>query len=242
MFLFLSSQLILADNILTEIPYMQVAPLKQLRTLDLSHNLIKFVVEPAYIPSPSSRGGGASGGFGRGAGAIGDFGINSGNAGSSEENNSGGGDSSSVDVYQPSTTTTTARPTPKPIVGVKLTLDILHLEYNLIEILPTESFQYFDIVNVTFLDGNPLRELRNEAFRPSRMRELYIRFCDLHTVSPLAFEGLGTTLQILDLTGNNITTLPEHLFKNFDVFRYVTLTLSYYYYFVWIVNTKVPHC
>lgn len=215
---FLYPQLILADNILTEIPYMQVAPLKQLRTLDLSHNLIKFVVEPAYVPSPSSRGGGASGGFGRGAGGTGDFGSNSGSAGSSEEINSGGG-SNSVEVYQ--STTTTERPTPKPIIGVKLTLDVLHLEYNLIEILATESFQYFDIVNVTFLDGNPLRELRSEAFRTSRMRELYIRFCDLHTVSPLAFEGLGTTLQILDMTGNNITTLPEHLFKNFDVFRYV---------------------
>lgn len=197
---------------------MQVAPLKQLRTLDLSHNLIKFVVEPAYVPSPSSRGGGASGGFGRGAGSAGDFG-NSGSDGSSEEINSGGG-SSSVEV-ESTTTTTTPRPTPKPIIGVKLTLDVLHLEYNLIEILATESFQYFDIVNVTFLDGNPLRELRSEAFRPSRMRELYIRYCDLHTVSPVAFEGLGTTLQILDLTGNNITTLPEHLFKNFDVFRYV---------------------
>lgn len=222
---FINPQLILADNILTEIPYMQVAPLKQLRTLDLSHNLIKFVVEPAYVPSPSGRGGGASGGFGRGAGGTGDFGGNSGSAGSSEEINSGGG-SSSVEVYQSTTTTTTARPTPKPIIGVKLTLDVLHLEYNLIEILSTESFQYFDIVNVTFLDGNPLRELRNEAFRPSRMRELYIRFCELHTVSPLAFEGLGTTLQILDLTGNNITTLPEHLFKNFDVFRHVLIFLN----------------
>lgn len=114
----------------------------------------------------------------------------------------------------------TTAPAGKLSPSVKLTLDVLHLEYNLIETLPTASFQWFDVVNVTFLDGNPLSQIGEEAFRPAKIRELYIRFCDLHYVSPLSFEGLGSSLQVLDLTGNNITTLPENIFNNFDNFRY----------------------
>ena len=102
---------------------------------------------------------------------------------------------------------------------VKLTLDTLHLEHNMIEFIPTAAFQNFDIVNVTYLDGNPLTILGDEAFRPARIRELYIRYCNLHHVSPLTFEGLGSSLQILDLSGNNISSLPENVFHNFDMFR-----------------------
>lgn len=169
----------MADNILTEIPYVQISPLQQLRTLDISHNLIRYLIRPTIVTQQTN--------------------------------------SSSGEVQQQ------APPPPLPPaqqpLSVRLTLDVLHLEYNLIEALPTASFQYFDIVNMTFLDGNPLKILGDEAFRPCRMRELYIRFCDLHTVSPLAFDSLGTSLQILDLSGNNITSLRENIFSKFDVFR-----------------------
>lgn len=37
----------------------------------------------------------------------------------------------------------------------------------------------------------------------------------------MAFEGLGSSLQILDLSANNITSLPDSVFDNFDVFRLV---------------------
>ena len=43
--------------------------------------------------------------------------------------------------------------------NVKMTLDNLHLEYNIIDILTPGSFQYFDIVNRTFFDGNPLKTI-----------------------------------------------------------------------------------
>lgn len=85
--------------------------------------------------------------------------------------------------------------------------------------MPTGSFVNFDVVNVTYLDGNPLKQIADEAFRPTKMRELYIRFCSLNFVSPLAFEGLGATLQILDLSGNNISSLADTTFHKFDVFR-----------------------
>lgn len=40
--------------------------------------------------------------------------------------------------------------------GLQMSLDILHLDYNQIEVLHTESFQHFYKVNKTFLNGNPL--------------------------------------------------------------------------------------
>lgn len=109
--------------------------------------------------------------------------------------------------------------TNEPKSMVSLTLDTLHLEYNFVDILPTASFQNFNTINKTFLDGNPITVLGEEAFRPAKIRELYIRHCKLHFVSPIAFEGLGSTLEILDLSGNNITSLPENIFNNFDTFR-----------------------
>lgn len=146
----------LSDNKLYGIPYIAIASLKQLRTLDLSHNLIQEILSEESL---------------------------------------------------------------EPRAVVKLTLDSLHLEYNLIDNIQPGSFQRFDIVNQTFLDGNPITMLGEEAFRPAKIKELYIRHCSLHYVSPLAFEGLGNSLQILDLSANNITSLPDSLFDNFDVFR-----------------------
>jgi Leucine-rich repeat (LRR) protein len=103
--------------------------------------------------------------------------------------------------------------------NVKLSLDTLHLEYNAIETVPPASFQYFEVVNKTYLDGNPIKMLGDDAFRSARIRELYIRHCDLTFISPKSFSGLEPTLQILDMSGNNITDLPEKIFNSFDVLR-----------------------
>lgn len=190
-------QLILSDNILTEIPYLPIAPLKQLRFLDLSHNLIAHLIEPPHNYDLDLIAG-----------------INT--------NNTSG---SNLDPHHqkpqqqmPKSLQTTTTTTP-----VHLTLDVLHLEYNRIKALPTQAFQNFDEVNVTLLDGNPLVQIADEAFRPTKIRELYIRYCSLSHVSPLAFEGLGPTLQILDMSGNSISNMSESTFHNFDVLRALNL-------------------
>ncbi|GAB0092362.1 hypothetical protein DMENIID0001_073520 [Sergentomyia squamirostris] len=97
--------------------------------------------------------------------------------------------------------------------GIRLSLDILHLEYNTVEILQTGSFQYFDIINQTFLDGNPLKFINDDAFRQAKIRELYLRHCQLDFISPSAFGGLENTLQVLDMSGNNLSSIPEILFQ-----------------------------
>lgn len=105
------------------------------------------------------------------------------------------------------------------VMPSKLTLDVLHLEFNRIEEIPTASFSSFDVVNVTYLDGNPLNALGDRAFESARMRELYIRHCGLSFLSPASFEGMGNALQILDISGNNLTALPKEFLKGFNEFR-----------------------
>ncbi|XP_011212502.1 chaoptin isoform X1 [Bactrocera dorsalis] len=107
--------------------------------------------------------------------------------------------------------------------ATKLNLDNLHLEYNNIDMLPPNSFKNFDIVNRTFFDGNPIHTLREDAFKPAKIREIYMRYCGLTNVSPLAFDSLVNSLQILDLSGNNLTHLHHKLFNNFDVLRVISL-------------------
>lgn len=140
----------MANNVLTKFPYAALESLKNLRTLDLSHNLISWI-HKENDTAPSS----------------------------------------------------------------KLTLDTLHLEFNRIEEIPTASFIYFDAVNVTYLDGNPLKILGDRAFESARIRELYIRHCGLSFISPTSFDGLGKTLQILDISGNNLTALSKEFLKGF---------------------------
>jgi Leucine-rich repeat (LRR) protein len=98
----------------------------------------------------------------------------------------------------------------------KLSLDELHLEHNEIQFVKTASFQYFLTANKTFLDFNPIHTISDSAFQSARIRELYIRHCKLDFIDPSAFSGLESSLQILDLSGNNITALPENLLRAFD--------------------------
>lgn len=145
--------MLLSNNALPDIPYNALATLRNLRVLDLSHNVIK-----------------------------------------------------SIRTENETSTT-------------KLTLDILHLEFNQIEEIPSTSFSNFDVVNVTYLDGNPLKILGERAFESARIRELYIRHCGLSFISPASFDGLGKTLQILDISGNNLTDLHKEFLKGFTEFK-----------------------
>ena len=122
-------------------------------------------------------------------------------------------------------------------LNIKLSLDQLHLEFNQIETIVPGSFQYFMVVNQTFLDYNPihmisvsnlelkkdlqliLNQTQEDAFQSARIRELYIRNCKLNFIAPTAFSGLESSLQVLDMSGNNITDLPEKIFMSFDLLR-----------------------
>lgn len=111
---------------------------------------------------------------------------------------------------------TTFEPEEVELGNVRLNLNVLHLEYNQITSIAPESFLYFDVLNTTFLDGNPITVISEGAFRNARIRELYIRNCKLHYISPEAFVSLESSLQVLDMSGNNITSLPEKVFSSFD--------------------------
>jgi len=100
-----------------------------------------------------------------------------------------------------------------------LSLDTLRLDYNNIQYLPPGAFQHFNILNHTHLSGNPLALVQTDAFRDARIRELFMMDCGLQDISPSAFSGLEATLQLLDLSGNNLTTLPPHLLQEFDFLR-----------------------
>ncbi|XP_058821803.1 chaoptin [Topomyia yanbarensis] len=108
-------------------------------------------------------------------------------------------------------------------ISFKLTLDVLQLQYNSIEQIPSISFSFFDTINSTFLDGNPINHIEDNAFRQAKIRELYIRNCGLDFISPEAFSGLESSLQVLDLTGNNLTHLADNLFQGFDNLRFLSI-------------------
>uniref|UniRef100_A0A182VVJ1 LRRCT domain-containing protein n=1 Tax=Anopheles minimus TaxID=112268 RepID=A0A182VVJ1_9DIPT len=110
-----------------------------------------------------------------------------------------------------------------PGTTYRLTLDSLNLSYNEMETLPAASFTQFDTANVTVLDGNPLRVIEDNAFRSAKIRELYVRHCDLDHVQPEAFSGLENYLQVLDLSGNNLTEVADNLFRGFDNLRYLNV-------------------
>ncbi|XP_053976028.1 chaoptin [Hylaeus volcanicus] len=109
------------------------------------------------------------------------------------------------------------------IRGLQLSLDTLRLDYNQIEVLMPGDFQHFFKVNRTYLDGNPLSLIEEGAFRDSRIRELYFTDCDLMDVDSADFAGLESSLELLDLSGNNITALPNPIFQEYDFLR----TLSF---------------
>lgn len=58
--------------------------------------------------------------------------------------------------------------------------------------------------------------LKEGTFRDSRIRELYFSDCDLLEINSANLAGLESTLELLDVSGNNITVLSNRLFQDFD--------------------------
>ncbi|XP_013188195.1 chaoptin isoform X2 [Amyelois transitella] len=107
--------------------------------------------------------------------------------------------------------------------GIRLSLDSLKLDYNLIRILHPTSFKYFNVLNSTTLDGNPIYSIREDAFRNAKIKSLSLRDCGLSDLSPAAFAGLENSLQSLDLSENNLTTLSKFMLNKLDSLRFLNL-------------------
>ncbi|XP_018348156.1 PREDICTED: chaoptin isoform X1 [Trachymyrmex septentrionalis] len=105
------------------------------------------------------------------------------------------------------------------VKGIQMSLDVLQLDYNQIETFASGDFQHFYKVNRTYLRGNPLMTIEEGTFKDSRIRELYLSDCDLLEINSANLAGLESSLELLDVSGNNITVLPNRLFQEFDFLR-----------------------
>ena len=98
----------------------------------------------------------------------------------------------------------------------RISVDSLILDNNTIGSLPAFAFQNFNVINRTSLSGNNFREVTADAFKDVKIQQLIIAHCGLTTIAPKAFRGLETSLNRLDLSFNNLTSLPENLMDKFD--------------------------
>lgn len=106
----------------------------------------------------------------------------------------------------------------------KLSIDTLIVDNNLISSLPAQSFRNFQFINRTSLTGNNIKVIEEDAFKDAKIRELILSDCALYDIDEKAFRGLEGTLQTLDLSFNNLSSLPEKLFEKLD--SLVTLRLN----------------
>ncbi|XP_047517537.1 chaoptin isoform X2 [Pieris napi] len=107
--------------------------------------------------------------------------------------------------------------------GITLSLDTLRLDNNIIRILLPGSFKYFNVLNTTSLDGNPIYTIREDAFRNAKIRSLSLRDCGVTELSPASFAGLENTLQNLDLSENNLTMISKFMLNKLDSLRFLNL-------------------
>ncbi|XP_053605406.1 chaoptin isoform X2 [Plodia interpunctella] len=107
--------------------------------------------------------------------------------------------------------------------GIRMSLESLKLDYNLIRILHPSSFKYFNVLNSTSLDGNPIYSIREDAFRSAKIKSLSLRDCGLSDLSPAAFAGLENSLQSLDLSENNLTSISKFMLNKLDSLRFLNL-------------------
>ncbi|XP_045449309.1 chaoptin [Melitaea cinxia] len=109
------------------------------------------------------------------------------------------------------------------LTGVKLSLDYLKLDQNNIKILMPGSFKYFNILNTTTLNGNPIFTIREDAFRNAKIKTLSLRDCGVTELSPASFAGLENCLQSLDLSENNLTMISKFMLNKLDSLRFLNL-------------------
>ncbi|RVE54580.1 hypothetical protein evm_000701 [Chilo suppressalis] len=107
--------------------------------------------------------------------------------------------------------------------GIRLSLDYLKLDNNVIRVLYPSSFKFFNILNTTTLDGNPIYIIREDAFRHAKIKTLSLRDCSITELSPASFAGLENSLQNLDLSENNLTMISKFMLNKLDSLRSLNL-------------------
>ncbi|KAM3959736.1 leucine rich repeat containing G protein-coupled receptor chaoptin [Aphomia sociella] len=107
--------------------------------------------------------------------------------------------------------------------SVKLSLDTLKLDNNIINTLMPGSFKYFNVLNSTSLDRNPIYVIREDAFRNAKIKILSLRDCAIWDLSPASFAGLENSLQSLDLSENNLTMISKFMLNKLDSLRFLNL-------------------
>ncbi|KAK6644340.1 hypothetical protein RUM43_000607 [Polyplax serrata] len=108
-----------------------------------------------------------------------------------------------------------------------LSLDTLRLDYNQIEYLPALSFESFPALNRTYLTGNPIAHLEKGTFERSKIREVYMGDCEISELTPDAFTGLESHLEILHVEGNNLRKVPKYFFKEFKLLKWLNLKSNF---------------
>lgn len=103
-----------------------------------------------------------------------------------------------------------------PFFKKRLTLDTLVLRENNVETLSENAFQNFEKINFTDLSGNPLRRIYPGAFAQTAIKHLDVSNGFVDALLPASFQGLEKSLEVLDLSANRLSELPEDVFLGFD--------------------------
>ena len=110
-----------------------------------------------------------------------------------------------------------------PFFQGQIKLDSLLLGENNLENITSRALQNFEYTNFTSLSGNPIRRIEADAFADTKIKNLDVSNCFIHSLSKHSFRGLEKSLEALDVSGNRIKSLPEDIFSDFDLVKSLRL-------------------
>lgn len=97
----------------------------------------------------------------------------------------------------------------------KLHIQRIRLDGNQISLLEPFAFQNMEEVTWISLRFNPISSVKEDAFNELPLHYLDLSHCAVTDVHPASLNGLQSFLQELNLSFNNISSLPFELFEGF---------------------------